>query len=227
MARSENVESSSGRERQEGTSTAATGKSTESRRARGAEQEQQLPVSRERARRDTSLSRQQPSLVPSIFSAPPTLLSSAFISNPFGFMQRMSEEMNRIFENAGIGTTRSPFGGTEQESLATWMPQIELQQTGNELIVRADLPGVKREDVTVEVEDGVLTVSGERRQEDREERDGFVRSERRYGSFYRSIPLPEGVNEDNISATFGDGVLEVRARIPEQQQRRGKKIEIK
>jgi HSP20 family protein len=226
MTRSENTESSSGRERQEGTSTARTGKSTEVRGARGAEQEQQLPVSRERARGGTSLARQQ-SFVPSIFAAPPTLLSSAFMSNPFGFMQRMTEEMNRIFENAWGGTTRGQYGGSEQESLATWMPQIELQQKGNELIVRADLPGVKREDVNVEVQDGVLTVSGERRQEDREERDGFVRSERRYGSFYRSIPLPEGVNEDNVSATFGDGVLEVRARIPEQQQRRGKKIEIK
>jgi HSP20 family protein len=149
------------------------------------------------------------------------------MSNPFGFMQRMSEEMNRIFETAGIGATLGQFGGSQQENLGTWMPQIEVQQKGNELLVRADIPGVKREDVTVEVDDGVLTISGERRQDDVEEREGLFRSERRYGSFYRSIPLPEGVNDDNVSATFDDGVLEVRVRVPEQQQRRGKKIEIK
>jgi HSP20 family protein len=227
MTRSENVESSSGREKQEGTSSAGTGRSTPARESRGAEQEQQVPVSRERTRRGTSLSRQQPSLVPSIFAAPPTLLSSAFMSNPFGFMQRMSEEMNRIFETAGIGATLGQFGGSQQENLGTWMPQIEVQQKGNELLVRADIPGVKREDVTVEVDDGVLTISGERRQDDVEEREGLFRSERRYGSFYRSIPLPEGVNDDNVSATFDDGVLEVRVKVPEQQQRRGKKIEIK
>ncbi len=81
--------------------------------------------------------------------------------------------------------------------------------------------------MSIEVEDGILTLSGERRQESREEREGFYRSERSYGNFYRSIPLPEGVNEDDISATFGDGVLEVRVPVPAQQQRRGRKVEIK
>jgi len=80
--------------------------------------------------------------------------------------------------------------------------------------------------VNIEVENGVLTLSGERRHEDEENREGFYRSERIYGSFYRAIPLPEGVNEDQISATFNDGVLEVRVPLPQEQQRRGRRIEI-
>ena len=93
--------------------------------------------------------------------------------------------------------------------------------------MRADLPGLKRDDITVEVDDGVLTLSGERRQENREEREGFYRSERSYGSFYRTIPLPEGVEEDDISATFDEGVLEVRVPVPEQAQRRARRVEIR
>jgi HSP20 family protein len=227
MARTENMDSSSGRERQQGVSTTGGGKAAEAKGARGTDQQQQLPVTREGPQRGGALSRQQSSLLPSIFAAPPSLLSGAFISNPFGFMRRMSEEMNRIFESAGVGGTLGQLGGSEQATLATWMPPIEVQQKDNELVVRADLPGLKREDVSIEVDDGVLTLSGERRQESREEREGFYRSERSYGSFYRAIPLPEGANEDDISATFGDGVLEVHVPVPEQQQRRGRKIEIK
>lgn len=227
MTRSENIDSSSGRERQQGGSTTGSGRTTEAKGARGTEQQQEVPVSREGTQRGGALSRQQSSLLPSIFAAPPNLLSGAFISNPFGFMRRMSEEMNRIFESAGMGGTLAPFTGGEQAGMATWMPQVEVQQKGNEFVVRADLPGLKRDDVSIEVEDGVLTLSGERRQESREEREGFYRSERSYGSFYRSIPLPEGINEDAISATFGDGVLEVRVPVPAQKQRRGRKVEIK
>ncbi|HEX6050719.1 MAG TPA: Hsp20/alpha crystallin family protein [Gemmatimonadaceae bacterium] len=176
------------------------------------------------------MTRQEPSLLPSIFAAPPGVLSGAFLSNPFGFMRRMSEEMNRIFESAGmggVGGRLSPFGGEQAGTGSAWVPPIEVQQKGNELVVRADLPGLKRDEVSVEVDDGVLTLSGERRQESREEREGFYRSERSYGSFYRAIPLPEGVNEDDIQATFGDGVLEVRVPVPEQQQRRGRRVEIR
>jgi HSP20 family protein len=197
-----------------------------------------VPVSREGRQRGTALSRPQSSLLPSsIFAAPPGQLSGAFMSNPFGFMRRMSEEMNRIFESAGLGGAIAPMGGMGQASMATWMPQIEVQQKGNEFLVRADLPGLKREDVSVEVDDGILTLSGERRQESSEEQEGFYRSERSYGSFYRSersygsfyraIPIPEGVNEQDISATFGDGVLEIRVPVPAEQQRRGRKVEIK
>ena len=240
-ARGDNADSSR-KDRQQATSSGRSGRNADTRGAetqgtetrgtdvrtsRGTEQEQRVPVSREGTSRGSPLSRQDPSLLPSIFAAPPGLLSGAFISNPFGFMRRMTEEMNRIFESAGMGTTLAPFSGSQQGGLGAWMPQVEVQQRKNELIVRADLPGLKRDDVTVEVDDGVLTLSGERRQENQEERQGFYRSERSYGSFYRAIPLPEGVNEDDISASFGDGVLEVRVPVSEQQQRRGRRVEIR
>jgi HSP20 family protein len=199
-----------------------------------------MPVSRDAGRqagqRGTAVAGPQ-SFLPSLLAAPPGLFASAFMSNPYGFMQRMSEEMDRLFQTAGFGgslpaplTSGSAAAG---RGLATgreggmWTPQIEVRQRGNELVVRADLPGIKKEDVNVEVNDGMLTISGERRQEDTEEREGFYRSERSYGTFYRSIPLPEGVTEDQISASFEDGVLEVVVPTPQQQQPRGRKVQIK
>lgn len=245
MAKARDTTESSRRDRQQATSSGRSGsetrgveprgnetrgtdtKRTDLRSSRGTEQEQQVPVSREGMSRGPALTRQDPSVLPSIFAAPPGLLSGAFMSNPFGFMRRMTDEMNRIFESAGMGTMLAPFGGSQQSGVGTWTPQVEVQQRNNELIVRADLPGLKREDVTVEVDDGVLTVSGERRQENQEEGQGFYRSERSYGSFFRAIPLPEGVNEDDISASFDAGVLEVRVPVPEQQPRRGRRVEIR
>lgn len=234
MARNEGTESSTGRGKQQqpqqqqpDTGRAAGGKRADMQGARSTEQEQRLPMGREGMQRGGALSRQQASLLPSVFSAPPDLLTGAFLSNPFGFMRRMSEEMNRIFESGAMGGPLAQFGGSEQSAAATWMPQIEIDRRGDEFVVRADLPGLKKEDVTVEVDDGVLQLSGERRQESRDEREGFYRSERNYGTFFRAIPLPEGVNEDDITASFTDGVLEVRVPVPAQKQKRGRRLEIK
>jgi HSP20 family protein len=107
-----------------------------------------------------------------------------------------------------------------------WAPQIEIVQRDDEIVVRADLPGLDRNDIDVEVNDGVLTISGERRQESRDEREGFIRSERAYGSFYRAIPLPDGVNAEEISANFRDGVLEIAVPVPENQRQRRRRVEI-
>ena len=96
---------------------------------------------------------------------------------------------------------------------------MEAFRRGENFVVRADLPGMKRDDVTVEVENNVLTISGERTDEHEEHRDGFYRSERSYGQFYRAIPLPEGVNTDQCEATFKDGVLEVSLKVPQQRER--------
>ena len=106
------------------------------------------------------------------------------------------------------------------------MPQVEVLQRGNDLVVRADLPGLRREDVHVHLEDGLLTVSGERRFESTEEEDGVYHSERSYGRFSRSIPLPDGVDADACQAKFTDGVLEVRVPLPVQQSR-SRRIEVR
>jgi len=196
--------------------------------------------------------RQGPSVLPA-FMAHPGLMASAFMTNPFEFAQLMANEMDRIFDTfgptggaglllpaAGARQLGGQRGGAQQgSSLAAgqprrgaggvtgYTPQIEVRQRGNEIVVRADLPGVSPDDVTVEIEDGVLAISGERREEAEEQREGFYHTERRYGSFYRAIPLPEGVSEEQINASFRDGVLEVTVPLPPAQEpQRARRIPI-
>jgi HSP20 family protein len=96
----------------------------------------------------------------------------------------------------------------------------------DELVVRVDLPGMKKEDVCVDVTDNNITISGERQAEQETERGGVYRSERSYGSFCRTIPLPEGAITDQAKATFKDGVLEIRMPAPPEQVTRGRRLEI-
>jgi HSP20 family protein len=104
-------------------------------------------------------------------------------------------------------------------------PPMEVFEREGHLVVRADLPGLTKDDVHVEVTDEALTIEGERRSEHEEQQGEFFRSERRYGTFRRQIPLPEGVNADQVTASFKDGVLEVSMPAP-QRQMRGRRIEI-
>jgi HSP20 family protein len=105
-----------------------------------------------------------------------------------------------------------------------WAPQIEVFQRENELVIRADLPGMKRDDITVDITEDAVTIQGERRQESEEEREGVYRSERVYGSFYRAIPLPEAAIIEQANATFRDGVLEITMPVPPKSK--GRRIEI-
>ena len=166
--------------------------------------------------------------------------SAALAGSPFSLMQRMAEDMDRLFEQFGFG--RMGFGPTPRlgsmfdddllanrgtQSLNTvWAPQIETFRRGDNLVIRADIPGVKKDDVHVEIENDVLTISGERKEEHEENREGYYRSERSYGQFYRAIPLPEGVNPDQCTASFTDGVLELTVPAPKQEERKAKHIQI-
>lgn len=107
-----------------------------------------------------------------------------------------------------------------------WAPKVDVVTKDNTLITRVDLPGMKKEDVLVEVEDGVLTLSGERKKEIKEEKDNVYREEREYGSFCRSVPLPNGVKADDVKATFTNGVLEVSVPLPVTAASNGRKIPI-
>jgi HSP20 family protein len=142
-----------------------------------------------------------------------------FSLGPFGMMRRMQEDIDRLF--GGFGSTSSG----EQQS-ADWVPAIEAFQRGSEFIVRADVPGLSRDDLSVEIGDDALTIRGERKYDHEEERDGVFRSERSYGSFYRVVPLPEGAVADSAKAAFKDGVLEIVMQAPSQEVRRGRRIEI-
>jgi len=154
--------------------------------------------------------------------------------SPFSFMRRFSEEMDRLFEDFGFGRGwlapsfgrdffPAGFGGFGQ---TVWSPQVEVFEREGQLVVRADLPGLNKDEVKVEVANDTITISGERKSEHEEKREGFYRSERSYGSFYRQIPLPEGVSADDAMATFNNGVLEVTMRAP-QRQSRSRRLEIK
>jgi HSP20 family protein len=144
--------------------------------------------------------------------------------SPFGLLfQRWNDEMDRLFEDFGLGRTSITRGQTVTE----WSPQVEMFQRGNDLVVRADLPGMRREDIQVEITEDALTIQGERRQQQEEEREGWYRNERNYGCFYRAIPLPEGTIADSAKANFKDGVLEVVLQAPSREVNRGRRLEIK
>jgi HSP20 family protein len=152
-------------------------------------------------------------------------------------MGRMSEELAQLFESiggAGTAASRGQTGitsgargrgtgtGTDAALAAPVLliPQIEVLQRPGALVVRADLPGIDADEIDVSVEDGMLVISGERRQEQREEEDGFVRTEVVYGTFYRAVPLPDGADENNIQASFRNGVLEVMVPVAEREANR-------
>lgn len=138
----------------------------------------------------------------------------------------MLEEMDRLFEHFGVG--RSPLARSTERGFGStvWNPRVEVSERDGRLVVRADLPGVKKEDVSIELHDDRLVISGERKSEEQEEDKGYFRSEVTYGSFTRVIPLPEGVTAEDAKANFKDGVLEVDVALPKQQQRQSRKIEI-
>jgi len=139
--------------------------------------------------------------------------SSFFGADPFSLMRRFHEEVDRTFGRV----FRSEGDGGD---LRTWMPATEVAERNGQLQVHADLPGLKPEDVKIEVTDDALIIRGERKYENEENQGGVYRSERRYGQFYREIPLPEGANIDQAKAQFNNGVLEVTLPVPEQKGHR-------
>jgi HSP20 family protein len=151
---------------------------------------------------------------------------------PFSMMRRLTDDIDRIFENFGTGRSFFPSelwqgGGLGRESpMATWVPRIEMVEKDGKLRISADLPGVKKEDLNVSIADDAVTVEGERRQERTIDERGYYQSERSYGSFYRSIPLPEGTDTDGATAEFKDGVLQIEIPAP-QLTSHGRRLEIK
>src|SRR5215212_2830749 len=138
---------------------------------------------------------------------------------PLRELSTLQNEMNRLFGSV-FDTPPQGNGGT----LRRWMPAMDLVETGDHFVLRADLPGMSEEDVTIEVEERVLTISGERKAEHSENKDGYHRVERAFGSFSRSLTLPEGVDAEAVAASFDRGVLEVR--IPKPEQTKPKRVSI-
>jgi HSP20 family protein len=131
-----------------------------------------------------------------------------FFGSPFGLMRELTEEMDRAFRGAGPGTQVEP-----------WAPAVDVRQCDGDLVVTAELPGLKKEEVRVELTDDALIIEGERKREHKEDHEGFHRWERSYGKFYRAIPLPEGAKTDQAKAELTDGVLKVSVPVPESKKK--------
>ena len=127
---------------------------------------------------------------------------------PFRGFRDIQSEMDRMFDQV-FGNVASRTGRSRNEGLVGWAPAIDVVSRDGDLVIHAELPGVKLEDVDITLSGGVLTISGERKAEMEQGEGGYYVRERRYGSFQRSMTLPEGVDENSIHARFEDGVLEV------------------
>jgi HSP20 family protein len=138
---------------------------------------------------------------------------------PVRELNTIQSEMNRLFNTFfDTPTGNGPSLGRR------WMPAMDLVEDGDDFVLRADLPGVSEKDVNIELEDNVLTISGQRKSEKEERKEGYYRVERASGSFSRSLTLPEGVDPERVRASFDRGVLEVR--IPKPEQRKPRKVTI-
>ena len=130
---------------------------------------------------------------------------------PFRDLDSLQGDMNRLFD-------RFFDGGRNGRAARRWIPAMDLVETDDHLVLRADLPGMSEKDVNIEIKDGVLTISGERKAEHEEKGEGFHRVERASGRFSRSLSLPDGVDPKEVDANFNDGVLEVRVPKPEERK---------
>ena len=137
---------------------------------------------------------------------------------PFRELSSLQTEMNRLF-NAAFDTPTGNGGGARR-----WTPAMDLVETDEHFVLRADLPGLTESDVNIELEDNVLTVSGERKAEHEAKGEGFYRVERSFGTFSRSLTLPKGIDPEAVTAGFENGVLQVR--VPKPEQRKPRKITI-
>jgi HSP20 family molecular chaperone IbpA len=145
--------------------------------------------------------------------------------DPIALMRKVSEEVDQLFARF-IGrpaATKSGEGG----QAGKWMPPVEILQRGDQLVICFDLPGISRENVDVEIQRDRVIVEGERREAPQTpDAPGFRRSERSYGPFHRTVPLPDGVDPDSALAAMRDGVLEITLRMPAPAERRGKRLDI-
>jgi len=140
----------------------------------------------------------------------------SMLARPMMHAHDLFDELDRLF------TTQA----TELAEEADYGPAVDVFQTDDEVVVKAQLPGVKKEDVDVSLEENTLTIRAETKREEEVDEDGYFRRELRYGTFARRLPLPAAVDEEQVSAQMNDGVLEVRAKKSEKPEEAGKKIQV-
>ncbi|KUK50979.1 MAG: Heat shock protein Hsp20 [candidate division TA06 bacterium 32_111] len=138
--------------------------------------------------------------------------------SPFSELFDLRKEIDALFDDRFFGKMLQPY----YES--NWTPSMDISETDKEFFVTVELPGLKKEDITLSIDNNVLTIEGERKSEKEEKGKTFHRIERSYGKFYRSVTLPKKVDEDNIKASFKDGLLNIT--IPKVEKEKVKNIEI-
>jgi HSP20 family protein len=141
--------------------------------------------------------------------------------DPARELDLLQGDMNRLFDTFFQGRG---LGAAASNGSRRWIPPMDLAETDEQLVLRADLPGLEREDLEIQVKDNVLTISGERRAEHEDRKEGYHRVERSFGRFSRSLDLPDGIDASAVTAEFNRGVLEVR--IPKPEERQPTKVQI-
>lgn len=153
------------------------------------------------------------------------------VQSPFSMMRRMMDDMDRLFGDFGFGGFGRELSPLFRESIipsfgelspmaSAFVPEIEVLERDGKLIVRADLPGIQKEDIHVTCDEDGLIIQGERKSSKEDEREGYFHSERSYGSFSRRIPIPQGADVQSCDASFDDGVLEISVALPKESRRR-------
>ncbi len=153
----------------------------------------------------------------------------SLLATPFTAMRRLSDEMERLFEGTWGHRLPSmwPSVWRGREAGEGWVPEVEVFERKGELVVRADLPGLTKDQVTVEITDNELVIQGERKEETERKEHGYYTTERSYGAFYRCVPLPEAVKAEEAKATFKNGVLEITMPAPRLPDKHGRRLEVK
>jgi len=139
--------------------------------------------------------------------------------DPFRDLNLLQDRMNRLFDDAGRG-----WRADEPAATTTWSPAVDIFETEGEIIVKAELPGMERKDITLHLENNVLSLRGERKFEKETKDENYHRIERSYGAFSRSFAIPATVDEEKIRADYKDGVLNIV--LPKKEQARPKQIKI-
>lgn len=141
--------------------------------------------------------------------------------SPASELWDLQDDMNKLFRSFGMGFRHR---GEEETEMTLWAPVVDIAEDRESIKISAELPGMKKEDVKINVENGILTLKGERKFGDEVKKDNYHRIERRYGSFYRSFAMPPTVEPENVKAIMKDGVLEIL--IPKKEEAKPKEIQI-
>jgi len=146
----------------------------------------------------------------------------SYFVDPWSELRRIQRQMDNMFTDTlkleSGNNSSSSSGQLSKDQNRSWRPKVDVTETGDNYVIHAELPGVKKEDVSIEFHNNLITISGKRTYEKREDKETYHQSERVFGKFTRSLPLPKGVNHEDIQAKYDNGVLEINIPKPKEQQ---------